>query len=168
MGNIAINELAKDLIINIINILVLFIIVKALVYKPVKKFLDARTAKVTEMQNAAREQLESAQKLNSDKDAILAEAEEKAKAQAEEELKNARLAAEKEVTAAKSRAADIVKEAHVQTEAEHDRMILKAQSEITSIAVKMSEKILSRNVDSKDNEALVEEFLKNYCEGENV
>ena len=36
-----------DLILNILNIVILFVIVRFLVYKPVKKFMDARTARVT-------------------------------------------------------------------------------------------------------------------------
>ena len=39
-------DLIADLIINIGSIVVLFVIVKKLAYKPVKKFMDARTERV--------------------------------------------------------------------------------------------------------------------------
>ena len=39
-------DLIADLLINIVSIIVLYLVVKKLAYKPVKKFLDARTEKV--------------------------------------------------------------------------------------------------------------------------
>ena len=48
MFGLQISDAVKDLIINIINIIVLFVIVKSLAYKPVKKFLDARKARIDE------------------------------------------------------------------------------------------------------------------------
>ena len=50
-------EMIADLIINIINILVLFFLTKALLYKPVKKFLNARRERMeAERQAAAQAQ----------------------------------------------------------------------------------------------------------------
>ena len=52
--NINLSETVVDLIINILNIVILFLIVKALVYKPVRKFLDDRRAKVNEETSKAQ------------------------------------------------------------------------------------------------------------------
>ena len=51
-------EMIADLIINIINILVLFFLTKALLYKPVKKYLNARRERLAAEQ-AARERLDA-------------------------------------------------------------------------------------------------------------
>ena len=46
MEGLVISDAVKDLIINIIDIIILFVIVRALAYKPVKKFLDARKERI--------------------------------------------------------------------------------------------------------------------------
>ena len=46
MEGLVISDAVKDLIINIINIIVLFVIVRGLAYKPVKKFLNTRKERV--------------------------------------------------------------------------------------------------------------------------
>ena len=53
MEGLVISDAVKDLIINIVNIIVLFVIVKTLAYKPVKKFLDDRKAKIEKQLNDA-------------------------------------------------------------------------------------------------------------------
>ena len=54
MEGLVISDAVKDLIINIINIIVLFVIVRGLAYKPVKKFLDARKERIAkELSDAA-------------------------------------------------------------------------------------------------------------------
>ena len=60
MEGLVISDAVKDLIINIINIIILFVIVRSLVYKPVRKFLDARTARIDALQAQAAEQLQAA------------------------------------------------------------------------------------------------------------
>ena len=55
MEGLVISDAVKDLIINIINIIVLFVIVRGLAYKPVKRFLDARKERVSkELSDAAQ------------------------------------------------------------------------------------------------------------------
>ena len=54
MEGLVISDAVKDLIINIIDIIILFVIVRALAYKPVKKFLDARKERIAkELSDAA-------------------------------------------------------------------------------------------------------------------
>ena len=61
MGGVTIPDLAKDLLINILNIIILFVIVKTLIYKPVKKFLDARTKRINDAKNELEEKTKQVQ-----------------------------------------------------------------------------------------------------------
>lgn len=80
MFGLQISDAVKDLIINIINIIVLFVIVKSLAYKPVKNFLDARKARIDES-------LKNAENKNAEADAL--------KAQYEEALKQSKQESDK-------------------------------------------------------------------------
>ena len=104
-----------DLILNILNIVILFVIVRFLVYKPVKKFMDARTARVTAAAEDAGAKAKAAEELSeqlkaqladaaNDADRIRNEAAAAAKAQADNVLKEAGEQADRIVSEAKERA----------------------------------------------------------------
>ena len=100
MFGLQISDAVRDLIINIINIIVLFVIVKSLAYKPVKKFLDARKARIDES-------LKNAEDKNAEADAL--------KAQYEDALKQSRQESDKIIgeaeLSAQKRAAEITSDA---------------------------------------------------------
>ena len=52
-------DLIADLLINIVSIIVLYLVVKKLAYKPVKKFLDARTQRVEAQKTEAEDRYPS-------------------------------------------------------------------------------------------------------------
>ena len=104
-----------DLILNILNIVILFVIVRFLVYKPVKKFMDARTARVTAAAEEADAKAKAADALSeqlkaqlagaaNDADRIRNEAAAAAKVQADNVLKEAGEQADRIVSEAKERA----------------------------------------------------------------
>ena len=68
MGDLLSKEMLGDLIINIINIAILFFATKALLYKPVKKALDSRRAAQAKLLEEA-EQLQTALRLIESEDA---------------------------------------------------------------------------------------------------
>ena len=100
MFGLQISDAVKDLIINIINIIVLFVIVKSLAYKPVKNFLDARKARIDES-------LKNAESKNAEADAL--------KAQYEDALKQSKQESDKIIgeaeLSAQKRAAEITSDA---------------------------------------------------------
>ena len=142
-----------DLILNILNIVILFVIVRFLVYKPVKKFMDARTARVTaaaEAADALSEQLKAqlAGAAN-DADRIRNEAAAAAKVQADNVLKEAGEQADRIVSEAKERA-----------EAEREEVLSSLRSDIASSAEAIAGKILERKVSDEDTKRIAEEFFR--------
>ena len=158
---------SRDLIINIINIIVLFVIVKSLAYKPVKKFLDARKARIDES-------LKNAESKNAEADALKAQYEEALKQSRQESDKiigEAELSAQKraaEITAdADKKAADITEKARKDAEREYNERTLRDfKADVTDIAFDISKKILSREVTDADNMAIADEFFSKYGEKE--
>ena len=57
------SKIPIDLLLNLLNIVLLFLIVRTLAYKPIRKFMDARTARVTAEAKAAEEKAAEAEKL---------------------------------------------------------------------------------------------------------
>lgn len=159
MGDIVISQVAKDLIINIINIVVLFVIVKALVYKPVKKFLSERTKRVSDTVNQAEEKLIEAENTVRRKDSIIAEGESKASAIISEAEDSAQKNASAIIEQANKKAEQIIEKARKNAKYEHDTMLNCAKEEIAGLAINISEQILLREVKKEDNQRIIDDFF---------
>ncbi len=166
MFGLQISDAVKDLIINIINIIVLFVIVKSLAYKPVKNFLDARKARIDES-------LKNAENKNAEADALKAQYEDALKQSKQESDKiigEAELSAQKraaEITSdADKKAADITEKARKDAEREYNERMSGLKADVTDIAFDISKKILSREVTDADNMAIADEFFSKYGEKE--
>ena len=158
MFGLQISDAVRDLIINIINIIVLFVIVKSLAYKPVKKFLDARKARIDES-------LKNAEDKNAEADALKQSKQESDKIMGEAELSAQKRAAE--ITSdADKKAADITEKARKDAEREYNERLAGLRADVTDIAFDISKKILSREVTDADNMAIADEFFSKYGEKE--
>lgn len=159
MGDIVISQVAKDLIINIINIVVLFVIVKALVYKPVKKFLNERTKRVEDTVKQTEEKLIEAENTVRQKDSIIAEGESKASAIISEAEDSAQKNASAIIEQANKKAEQIIEKARKNAKYEHDTMLNCAKEEIAGLAINISEQILLREVKKEDNQRIIDDFF---------
>ena len=158
--NINLPQTAADLLLNIINIIILFVVVKALVYKPVKKFLDNRNARVKEETGKAERMLDEANATLSEKDRLLSEGIKKGEEEAEKIILEARENSRDIVEKAKKNAAEIEKKALSEAKEEKDKFIASSRDEIAELAVKIAERILKRETNKEDNEKIVKEFFE--------
>lgn len=162
MDGLVISDAVKDLIINIIDIVILFVIVRALAYKPVKKFLDARKARIAkELEDAASAKSEAEaeaakyKELNEQSRAksseIISEAEQSAKKSAEEIVAAARLNAQ-----------EIAEKARESAEAERSAGIAAMKEDITGLAFDISRQVLEREVTDEDNMRIADAFFEKF------
>lgn len=160
MEGLVLSQAAVDLIINILNIVILFLIVRVLVYKPVRNFLDARTKRVDDLQkkaetalSEAEHQQEEYQRLSAENEQqrakLLAEAEQKAMENAEAILSDAQKEAE-----------ELKEKALKKIDEEHHDMVTAMQDEIVDMAINISERILKREVSEEDNKTVIHDFFE--------
>ena len=153
-----------SLLINLVALIVLFVFLYHIAYKPVKKYLDARKEYVeknirdSETSKAMYEKkvLESETMIsNARKEAgeIISKAKGDAEVSAESIIKSANERAE-----ARQKAAD---EAIAQTE-EKSRSAI--HEEIVNVALDASKAVLGREVNKEDNAKLVDEFVESVDE----
>jgi F-type H+-transporting ATPase subunit b len=137
--------------ITIINLAILFFILKRILFKPVTKFMEARTAKIQNDINMAAKDREQA-KLLADKyedklkaahaeaEAVIKAAQEQAQAQA------ARLVAD-----GKKEAEALVANARRQIEAEQKASMLLFRAEAARLVIAASSRLLQRDLDGEDS-----------------
>ena len=159
MGELLSKEMLADLIINIINILILFFVSKALLYKPVKKYLDARREReagalreAEELKKKAEAERQRYAALTADSAAIKAKAVQDAQKKAERK-------AEEIIAAANEEAETIRQSSRAAAEREREKMLSDAQEQLGALAVELSGKILGREVTDEDNRRIIESFF---------
>lgn len=162
MEGLVISDAVKDLIINIINIIILFVIVRGLAYKPVKKFLDARKERVAkELSDAA------AAKQNAEEEALkYKELIEKSKAEGTEIINEAERTAKQSaaeiIASAKQSAAEITEKARENAKREREAQVASMKDEIAELAFDISRQVLSREVTDEDNMHIADSFFEKY------
>jgi len=147
------------LLAQILNFLILVIILRAVAYKPICNMLKARQDKIAEaIEKADADEAEAAKKLSDCKAELSA-----AQTKAAEILSNAeRQAAEERENAIKEVKLEIEqmkKKAEEDIARDREKAMSEMRSEVAAIAMAAAGKIISKNMDSKENEQLIGDFI---------
>lgn len=153
-----------DAIVLALSMLVLFTLLSYLLFNPVRDMLEKRKQRVfDEQETAKRERLEAV--------AYKEEYEQKLKEikkEAEEILSEARKKAMKNeakiVAEAKEEAARIIERANAEIELEKKHALDDMKQEMIAIATLMAQKVVTASIDTKVQESLIEETLKEMGE----
>lgn len=149
-----------QMLVSLANLIVLFLIVKKFLYKPVKKMLAARQSSIDSDYGAAKEALEKA---NSDKKAY-EEKLQSAKSEADKVIKDAvELANEREkeiIAQAKEKADGIVRRAENEATLERKKAEADIRKEIVEVSSLLTEKMLEREVSAEDHERFIDSFIE--------
>ena len=149
-----------DIVIHIINIVVLFLLLRLLIYKPVRKFMADREEKISKQLDDAQTARQDAETLQQQCTAQLTEAKEQAAQMVRSGEEQASQAADAILADARKEANAILENARRQAEEDRRRAVASMQEEITDLATEMAGRILRREVRLEDNRAVVEDFLK--------
>jgi len=150
-----------QILISLANLVIIFLIVKKFLYKPVMVVLQTRREKIDREYSEAAD---AKQKALADREAY----EEKlagAKAEADIMIQSAVGIAsqrEKEILAqAKVKADGIVKRAEEEAKLEHKRAEDSIKKEIVEVSSLLTEKMLEREVSVEDHKKLIDSFIDN-------
>lgn len=146
-------------VLNIVNVLVFFAIIRAFLWKPIMGVMEKRQQMIDDDLNAAKEQNEQAAKLKADYEQALSEA----KSEAEEIIEKARKSssAERDAAVAKTQeeTAKMIAEAKASIEVERSKAMKSVQAEIAGIAMAAAQKVVGNNLDEDANKKYLDEFL---------
>jgi F-type H+-transporting ATPase subunit b len=159
--NIPLNIDWQQISLHLLNFAILAVGLYFLLYKPVKSFMDKRTAYYKQMDDEAREKSESAESLKRMYQALLDSASAEIAQMKAAEAKEAEKASASQLQEAKAEAERILRDAKANAVAERDKITSSAQQEIAELAAEAVEKIAQKSLtDSYD------EFLKAVGGGE--
>lgn len=153
-----------QIIISLANLLILFLMFKKFLFKPVKNILAKRDGEIemryTEADNAKEAAEESREKweaklsgANAEADSIIASATE-----------NAAYRSEKIVEEANIKAQSIMRKAENEAELELKKATDKIRQEIVEVSGALAEKMLEREINEKDHHNLIDSFIEKIGE----
>lgn len=143
----------------VINIILLFILLRIFLFKPINKIMNDRTASVQNDIDSAKKSLEEAEAMKKQYAETLAGAQEEAQQiilSAREEA----AASQKEILQnSQNEAQQIIDSASKTIENERKRVMQQAQTQIADLAIAAASKIIEENVDDEKNRQIVSRFL---------
>ncbi len=156
-----------NLLYTVVNILVLFLLLRKFLYKPVMNIIAQRQKQVDDALNAAETSKQEAAAALNDAQAVLA--------QAQAKLRNVDTEAAARHTAyeqqaekdkqqlladAQQQADAILAEGKAAAEAERQHKLRQADAQTTALARAMCEKLLARNLNEQDDARLLDDLLE--------
>lgn len=147
------------ILISLLNLLILFLLVKKFLYKPVRKIFDQRKAEVEKVYKEASDARDAAQAdreyYEARKEAAESEAEELVRSATAE----AKKAGEEIVREAKTEAGAIKAKAERDIEQEKIKAVNDAKGEIADISFAIAERIVGREIGEDDRKRYVDELV---------
>ncbi len=144
---------------TVINLLILYFILRKVLFKRVTQFMENRT-------NSIKEAMDNAEKSNAEAASLKLQYEEQlrsAKEEADRILNDARIRAGKEYEAlignAKKDAESILVKAREEIEREREQMIKDIRGQVAGLAIIVASKVMEANMDNEKNKALAEKFI---------
>ncbi|MBQ6173089.1 MAG: F0F1 ATP synthase subunit B [Clostridia bacterium] len=148
-----------QIVISLCNLIILFLIVRRFLYKPVKKVLAQRQAHVDgvyEEADEARRRAEADQAAWAER---MTHAREEADAIISRAAENARMNSDLMVSDAKNRADGIVRQAEEEALLTRQKAEEGIRRELAGVSAELAEKVLGREINESDHRALIDSFI---------
>ena len=153
-----------SILVSLANLLIMFLILKRFLFKPVQKMMAARKQQVDQIYQDAKENRDSAINLKQEYEARLAAAREEADGLVRNAVQTAQRKGDAIVAEANSQASHLKQKAEQEIAQEKKQMLQDVRGEISDIAVSIASKVVEREVKKQDYDGFVDEFIKNVGE----
>lgn len=153
-----------QIVISLCNLVLIFLMLKKFMYKPVTKMLNKRQATLDEQYGKAAEAEKQANDMKNEWEAHMASA----KSEADAVLKSATESAERRSQAildeTRTKAEGILRRAETDAELERKKAEAGIKKEIVEVSTALSEKMLGREIQTEDHRALIDSFISEIGE----
>ncbi len=159
MDGYSIQTVISSMLLHVLNIVVLFLVLRALVYRPVRKFLQARTDRIQAEQAEVAAARKEAEALHAQYEAELAHTQDVAEKQAAELLARANDAAHAITAQATADSKKTLARAKLQAQHIQEDGMRQLKRDAADIAVDIAARVLAREVSSEDNAHIIDGYF---------
>ncbi len=149
---------------TLINLLILYKVMKKLLFKPVKNMIDSRQKEIDDLYADANRSKEDAAQLKAQYETRLSEANAESEAIVKEAYRKAQLRDEQMLREAQEKAAQTLKRADAQVELEKKRAMNDIKDEVSVMAVDIAAAVLARDIKREEHAELIDSFIENLGE----
>lgn len=142
-----------------INLLILYLFLKKLLFKPLKNMIDSRQKEIDDMYSDAENSRESAEKLKAEYDEKISHANEESEAILKNAVRRAQLKEEEILRDAEAQASRTIERAEEQIELERRRAINEVKNEVSELAIGIASAVIERDVSADEHRDLIDEFI---------
>ena len=147
-----------------VNMIILYNVMKKLLFKPVMNILNQRQAEIQKIYDDANEANEKAATLEKEYSEKMAQARD----EAGEIIKQATLSAQRReqeiISQAQEKAAIMTKRAEAEIAQERKKAYQEIREDISDISVAIAGKMVQREITAEDHQALIAQFIENVGE----
>ncbi|MGM9551462.1 MAG: F0F1 ATP synthase subunit B [Clostridia bacterium] len=148
------------LIFTWVNLLILFLLVKKLFFKPIQKMLKEREDEINSSYSKAETAQKDAEDMRTSYQEKLSNAQSEAGRIVSDAVNNAQMRSDSIVKEAEEKAQDMITKAQKSIDAQKESAFNELQGEISSMAVEIAEKIIKKDIDEKKHHELIESALE--------
>ena len=141
------------------NLLILYLFLRKLLFKPVKNMIDSRQKEIDDMYSDAEESRTSAASLKSEYEEKLEHANEESEEILKRAVRRAQLREEEILAEANEKARRTLERASEQVELEKKRIINEVKDEVSDMAISIAAAVIERDVKEDEHRALIDEFI---------
>ena len=153
-----------QILISLINLVLLFFIIKKFLFKPVKNILAKRQDEINSQYDAADQARTEAEQSRVAYEEKLSGAKSEADAILQKATDNAKHRGDKIIAEAQQTADGIVRRAETEAELERKKAIDGIKQEIVSVSGALAEKMIEREINTDDHRALIDSFIEGIGE----
>ncbi len=141
------------------NLLILYLFLKKILFKPVKNMIDSRQQEVDDMYSGAESARTDAESMRAEYESKLSKADEQSEEILRAAQRRALLKEEEILKEASVEAARIRERADEEIALEKKRMLSEIKDEVSSMAVGIASAVIGREISDKEHEKLIDEFI---------
>lgn len=155
-----------QIVVSLLNLVILFLIIKKFLYQPVKNVLKSRQEKIDEKNSQAEAYLSEAEETKAQLEAKLNDAENQADEILNEATVNATRRKEKILAEARDEADTIIRQAKTNAELEMKKAESDIKTQIVDVSFELSKKIIEREINKEDHHKLIDSFIEQIGDGD--
>ena len=142
------------------NLLILLLLMKKFLFKPVMSVLEARENEIKNMYDQAESAKNDAYGLKEEYHAKLANARDEAEEIVKSAVKTAKTSSDEIIFDAQEKAAAIIERANEKILIERKTAINDAKNELSDMALTIAEKVIERDITPDDHNRMIEKFIE--------
>ena len=156
----------QSFVLHLFNIVVLYLLVWFLLYKPISNYMKKRKEGYQNERDAIKGREDGVARREEESDIFLRNARDKGRKIADQEIEAVKQKAKTILDNAQQEAEQLI--SHARNEMEEERTVMREElrKDAVEMAVRIAEKIIVKNFDDEDNKAFIDKCLKEELSGE--